>query len=277
MSNARAEEFHRLHEPGRLLVLANAWDAGSARVIEACGASAIATTSAGVAWACGYPDGDALPPRLLNASVAAIARVLSVPLTVDIEGGYSAEARPVGEVVAAVLDAGAVGINLEDGGAPPALLCAKIEAARTAAVRAGVELFINARTDVFLRGLVAPERAVDETLERARQYRAAGCDGIFTPYASDPRAVRALVAGIDAPLNLMILPTLPAVAELRELGVRRLSAGSAIAQAAHAVTRRAATRLLNDGRYDALFEASVAYGELNALFQARAAGPSDNT
>jgi 2-methylisocitrate lyase-like PEP mutase family enzyme len=277
MNDAQSREFRRLHQPGQLLVLPNAWDAGSARVIESCGATAIATTSSGVSWACGYPDGDALPTRLLAAAVAEIARVLSVPLTVDIEGGYSAKPRAVGEVAAAVVGAGAVGVNLEDGAGSPALLCAKIEAAKKAAASAGVDLFVNARTDVFLRGLVPPERAVEETIERARQYRAAGCDGVFTPYASDPRAIRDLAAEIHLPLNVMVLPNLPPVAELRGLGVRRVSAGSAIAQAVHAVTRRLASQLLTDGRYDAMFEASVAYGDLQALFQARAAGPSDRT
>jgi 2-methylisocitrate lyase-like PEP mutase family enzyme len=277
MNEARAQEFRRLHEPGQLLVLPNAWDAGSARLIESYGATAIATTSSGVSWACGYPDGDALPPRLLAAAVSAIARVLSVPLTVDIEGGYSAEPRVVGEVVAAVVGAGAVGVNLEDGSGPPALLCAKIEAAKKAAASAGVDLFVNARTDVFLRGLVPPERAVEETIERARQYHTAGCDGVFTPRAADPRTIRDLAAGIPLPLNVMVLPNLPPVAALRGLGVRRVSAGSAIAQAAHAATRRAASQLLTDGRYDTMFEASVAYGDLQALFQARAAGPSERT
>jgi 2-methylisocitrate lyase-like PEP mutase family enzyme len=266
MSESGSREFRRLHQPGQLLVLPNAWDAGSARLIESCGAAAIATTSSGVSWACGYPDGDALPPRLLAAAVARIARVLSVPLTVDVEGGYSSEPGAVGEVVRAVVDAGAVGINLEDGAGPPALLCAKIAAAKTAAAAAGVDLFVNARTDVFLRGLVPPERAVEETVERARQYRAAGCDGIFTPRLSDPQRIRDLVGVIELPLNVMVVPDLPPVVELQRLGVRRVSAGSAIAQVALGSARRAAAQLLRDGRYDAMLAASVPYGELNARF-----------
>jgi 2-methylisocitrate lyase-like PEP mutase family enzyme len=266
MSDSRSREFRRLHEPGQLLVLPNAWDAGSARLIESCGAAAIATTSSGVSWACGYPDGDALPPRILATAVAGIARVLSVPLTVDIEGGYSSEPSVVAEVVRAVVDAGAVGVNLEDGAGSPALLCAKIAAAKKAAADTGVDLFVNARTDVFLRGLVPPERAVAETIERAQQYRAAGCDGVFTPRLGDPEKIRQLAAAVDLPLNVMVVPGLPPVAELQRLGVRRVSAGSAIAQVALASARRAAAQLLRDGRYDAMLEASVTYGELNALF-----------
>jgi 2-methylisocitrate lyase-like PEP mutase family enzyme len=131
----RAAEFRALHVPGRCLLLANCWDAASARVIESCGASALATTSAGVAWAHGYPDGDALPASLLAKTVGAIVRVLSVPLSVDVEGGYSTDPAAVADIVAAVIDAGAVGINIEDGTAPPDLLCRKIEAVKRVAAR----------------------------------------------------------------------------------------------------------------------------------------------
>jgi 2-methylisocitrate lyase-like PEP mutase family enzyme len=262
----RAERFRALHAPGKILVLPNAWDAGSARLIESCGATAIATTSSGLAWACGYPDGDAIPPRELVAAVARIARVLTVPLSVDAEGGYASDASRVEETIAALIDAGAVGVNLEDGNGSPDLLCAKIAAARGAASKAGVPLFVNARTDVFLRGLVPTERRTGETLERARRYRDAGCDGIFVPGASDPGVIRALVAGTELPLNVMVLPKLPPVSELEALGVRRISAGAAIAQATHGLTRAAATALLAEGRYEKLFETSVPYPELNGMF-----------
>jgi len=259
--------FRELHAPGRLLILPNAWDAGSARVIEDCGAAAIATTSSGVAWARGYPDGNALPTRVLVAAVAEIARVIRVPLTADVEAGYSDDPRAVAETVAAVIGAGAVGINLEDGAGTPDLLCAKIEAVRTAATRAGVDLFVNARTDVFLKQLAPPERAVDATLERARRYRAAGCDGIFVPALAEPGAIRAVVAGVgDLPLNVMAYPGLPKAAGLRELGVRRLSAGAAVASAALGRARSRAAAFLADGVSEALFDESVAYGPTNALF-----------
>ena len=266
LSGDRAGKFRQLHGLGNLLVLPNAWDAGSARLIESCGAAAIATTSAGVAWSHGYPDGDALPPRVLAATVAEITRVLSVPLTVDVEGGYSTDPQSVGETVAAVIDAGAVGINLEDGAGSPDLLCAKIGAARTAAAKCCVDLFINARTDVFLRALVPPEQAVAETLARSERYRSAGCDGLFVPGLTDGAAIRGIAAAIALPLNVMVRPMLPPVTELSRLGVRRVSAGSAIAQAAYAITQRAATQLLAEGRYDAMLESSVPYAHLNALY-----------
>jgi 2-methylisocitrate lyase-like PEP mutase family enzyme len=261
-----ASEFRRLHVAGAPLVLPNAWDAGSARVIERCGAKAIATTSSGLAWSRGHPDGNALPPRVLAAAVEEIARVLSVPLTIDVEAGYSDEPRAVGDVVAAVIGAGAVGINLEDGSGSPALLCAKLTAVKTVARQAGVDLFVNVRTDIYLRSLVPAERALEETIARGRTYQAAGADGLFVPGLTDREAMRAIATAVPLPLNVMVRPGLPPVAELATLGVRRVSAGSAIAQAAHGTTMRAATQLLADGRYDAMLEASPTYAELNGLF-----------
>jgi 2-methylisocitrate lyase-like PEP mutase family enzyme len=258
--------FRRLHAPGELLVLPNAWDAGSARLVEGCGATAIATTSAGLAWSCGYADGNVLPPRVLLAAVAAIARVVTLPLTVDVEAGYSDDPQAVADTVVAVAGAGAVGINLEDGASSPDLLCAKIAAVKAATARAGAEVFVNVRTDVYLRALVPAERAVDETVERARRYRAAGGDGLFVPGLRDAAGIRTIAAAVELPLNVMVVPGLPPVAELRGLGVRRLSAGSALAQAAYGAARRAATALLADGRYEAMMETARDYPVLNALF-----------
>jgi 2-methylisocitrate lyase-like PEP mutase family enzyme len=264
MSEATAELFRGLHAAGRMLVLPNAWDAGSARVIESCGAEAIATTSAGIAWALGYPDGDVLPPGVLVDAVGRIARVLTVPLTVDAESGYSSVPGAVAETVRALADAGAVGVNLEDGGASPDVLCAKIAAVK----RATPHVFVNTRTDVVLRGLVPPELQVAETLDRARRYRDAGCDGFFVPKMSDPTMIAAIVEGTDLPVNVMLVPDLPSLAELRGLGVRRVSAGGAIALAVHGLTRRLTERLLADGGYRSLFEGAAGYPEMNALFRA---------
>ena len=261
-----ADAFRRLHVPGRPVLIANAWDAGSARLIESCGGAAIATTSAGLAWARGYPDGDALPPAILAAAVAEIARVIDVPLSVDAEGGYSDLPARVGEVVRAIVDAGGIGINIEDGSSGPDLLVAKIAAARTAAARAGVGLFINARTDVYLRSLVAADAAIDETLARAARYRDAGADGLFVPAATDPDAIRRIAADAGLPLNVLVVPGLAPVAELARLGVARVSAGSGIAQAAAGIARKATLEFLDDGRYDTILERDADYGMLNALF-----------
>jgi 2-methylisocitrate lyase-like PEP mutase family enzyme len=246
-----------------LLVLANAWDAGSARLIETLGARAVATTSAGVAWAQGYPDGDALPVDRLVSTVRAIARVVHVPITVDAEGGYSSDPAAVGAAVAALLDAGAVGINLEDGGSPPDLLAAKIARAKEAAARAGVDLFVNARTDVYLRGLVPENARIAETLARAERYRNAGADGLFVPKVADPAAIREIAAGARLPLNVLVWPGLPSAAELPALGVRRLSAGSSIAQIAWARARTVARSFLAG---EALPDDAMPYAEINGLF-----------
>ena len=194
MSSQASAAFRRLHAPGQLLVLPNAWDAASARLIESVGATAIATTSSGVCWARGYPDGKALPLAVLVGAVAEIVRVTRLPVSADVEAGYSADPQRVAETVSAVIGAGAVGINLEDGSAPPELLAAKITAVKQAARRAGVDLFVNARTDVYLKRLAPPERAVAETIARGKRYQEAGCDGLFVPGLSQRDAIQAIAA-----------------------------------------------------------------------------------
>ncbi len=268
MNAQNATHFRQLHASG-LLVLPNAWDAGSARLIERLGAKAIATSSAAVAWSHGYPDGDRLPIPLLTATVTAIARAVRVPLSVDVEGGYSTEPLAVGEAVARVIDAGAVGINLEDGSGAPELLCAKIDAAKRSAARLAVDLFVNARTDVYLRGLVPPGERVTETLARAERYRAAGADGIFAPGVVDAAEIRALVKGAGLPLNVLAWAGLAPASELEALGVRRLSAGSSIAAAVFGQITTLASGFLRTGASAPLSEGAVSYGELNALFAPR--------
>ena len=259
--------LHRLHQGPDILLLANAWDGGSARLIESLGAKAVATTSAGVAWTHGYPDGDALPLRLLVSTVAAITRIVRVPLTVDMEGGYDETPAAVGEAVAAVIDAGGVGINIEDGSSPPDLLCAKIEQAKQAGTRLGVDLFINARTDVYLRGLVPEPTRVEETLARVTRYREAGASGIFVPGVVDPADIRKIASTAGLPLNVLAWSGLPPAAELARLGVRRLSAGSGITEAAWGRAAALATGFLRDGRSDPLSEGAMEYGDINGLFR----------
>ncbi|MEW2624022.1 isocitrate lyase/phosphoenolpyruvate mutase family protein [Streptomyces sp. NPDC048106] len=260
--------FRALHVPGRPLVLPNAWDAVSAAVIEEAGAAAVATTSAGLAWALGAADGDQLDRDRALAAVARITAAVRVPVSADIEGGYAPDPAGVAGTVRAVLAAGAVGVNIEDAryepdGEPLRAVgeqAERIAAAREAADAEGVPLFVNARIDTFLRGA----GGVDRTLERAAAFRAAGADGVFVPGAVDPETVKELVAGVDGPLNVMVAPGAPAVAELAALGVARISAGAGLAQAAHALVRRAARELLREGTYEAL-AGGYDYGELNAL------------
>jgi len=264
-----ATAFHELHRGPELLRLPNAWDAGSARLIESLGARAIATTSAGVAWAHGYPDGDALPIPLVIATAAAIARAVRVPVTMDIESGYSDDPAAVAALVAALIEAGAVGINLEDGAGTPDLLCAKIARCRRVASELGVELFINARTDVYLRGLVPEADRIAETCARGARYRDAGGSGLFVPKLIEPASIAAIAGAAVLPLNLLAWPGLAPAAELATLGVRRLSAGSAIAEAAWGRIATLASAFLHDGRGEVAAEGAMTYREVNALVAGR--------
>jgi 2-methylisocitrate lyase-like PEP mutase family enzyme len=274
-----AAAFRRLHAPdaGAALVLPNAWDAVSARLVEAAGARAIATTSAGISWALGRPDGQGLTREAMAAAVRVIAAAVRVPVSADVESGYGAGApEDVAATARAVIDAGAVGLNLEDapgvGGAP--LLAAEAQAARIAAARgaaaaAGVDLFINARTDVYLRKVGDAGGWFDETVRRARAYVAAGADGIFVPGVADADTIRRLAAAVGAPLNVIGGPGVPSVPELHALGVARVSVGPGLARAVMAQVRRAAEELLGPGTYGALAE-QVPSPEANALFAPRA-------
>jgi 2-methylisocitrate lyase-like PEP mutase family enzyme len=265
MSNL-AETFHSLHKQKDILILPNAWDAGSAKVIEDAGAKAIATSSAGVAWALGYPDGDVLPPRMLAHLTARIMDVIRIPLSVDFEGAYTKNPAKVGENLKPILDAGAVGINIEDGEGPPELLAKKIEKARKAAESVGVNLFINARTDVYLAEIDSPESRVGETIERAARYRDAGADGIFVPGLSEPAAIKAIIAEVNIPVNVMSYPGLPSAKELKKLGVQRLSSGTGVPQMIWSRVEELAVGFLTTGDSKPMFKNSMAYGKLQKLF-----------
>ena len=263
---SQATTFKQLHAGPQILVLPNAWDAASAALMEDAGAQAVATSSAAVAWAHGYADGDLLPVPTLLAAIGEIARVLKVPLTADIEGGYSDDLETLSETVRGVIDAGAVGINLEDGVRDPALQARKIEAVRKAADQAGAGLFVNARTDVYLRGLAQGEAALAETLRRAELYRAAGADGIFVPGPVDEALLGTLAREIALPLNVMGRGGAPSAARLQTLGVRRLSSATAPFRAAYAALGRAMSAFLETGDADALAQAGQGLADLNKRF-----------
>ncbi|MFG2980487.1 isocitrate lyase/phosphoenolpyruvate mutase family protein [Streptomyces sp. NPDC048258] len=263
---ARARAFAALHTPATPLALANAWDVAGARIVEAAGAPAVATTSAGVAWSLGSPDGDALARDRALDLVARVAAAVSVPVTADIESGFGADPAAVAETVAGVLAAGAVGVNIEDGTRAPAEHAERVAAARSAAEAAGAPLYINARVDTYLKGLGDPATRLDETLARAAAYLRAGATGIFVPGVTDPATVAELAKGIDAPLNVLVGPGAPTVAEFGALGVARVSLGSWVAEAAYAVVRRAAEELISGGTYGSLAD-SLPYGELNGLLK----------
>jgi 2-methylisocitrate lyase-like PEP mutase family enzyme len=265
--STHAETFRSLHAGPDLLILPNAWDAGSARVIETLGAKAVATTSAGVCWSHGYADGHHLPVEFLITTVKEITRVISIPLSCDFEGGYADDPATVGENVAKVIDAGAVGINIEDGLEAPELLAAKIEAVRKAADRSGVPLFINARTDIYLRRLAEGEAAVAEVLRRAALYKVAGADGLFAAGIVVPEEIILVAADCGLPLNVMARPGLPSGPELQHLGARRISSATGLGRAALAALNAATTHFLATGDSDALAAADTVGGDYNKLFR----------
>jgi 2-methylisocitrate lyase-like PEP mutase family enzyme len=242
-----ADRFHALHAGPEVLVLPNAWDAASAALMEGAGAKAVATSSAAVAWARGYADGDAVPVAAVIDTVAGIARVVSVPVTADLEGGYTDDLAILAETIRAVIGAGAVGINFEDGRRDPDLHARKIQTVRAAADEAGVNLFINARTDVYLAGLATGEAALAETLQRAALYAQAGASGIFVPLPIEEDLLSTLAAGIALPLNVMGRPGMPSAQRLAQLGVRRLSSATGPFNAAYGAMLAGTRTYLADG------------------------------
>jgi 2-methylisocitrate lyase-like PEP mutase family enzyme len=260
----RTKLFHALHHQG-VLALPNAWDVASALIVEAAGAKAVATTSAGVAWSLGAPDGDALSRDLAIDLVARIARAVKVPVTADIESGFGEDAKEVGETARAVSEAGASGVNIEDGHGSGIRDVREQQERFAAAREAAPDLYINARIDVYLSGVGEPEDRLRLTLDRAKAYLEAGVSGIFVPGVYDLGVIRQLADGIDAPLNVLAGPGAPAVDELAAAGATRISVGTALASAAYATARNAAEELLTKGTYDSTGE-GLGYGELNALF-----------
>lgn len=269
----KAEKLRALHDGPRILVVGGVWDAASARIFEEAGFAALATSSAGLAYALGYPDGEKLPLAELIAAVGRIAAAVDIPVSVDMEAGYGRAPEAAVASCRAVLDAGGVGANLEDAAddAPHALVPIEAHAAKIAAVRAmadayGVPLVINARTDVFLHKVGAESGRVGEAAARLRRYREAGADCVFAPGVVDAATIRALVEQVGAPLNILAMPGCPSVAELEALGVRRMSQGSGPMRAVLALTRRIAEELAGPGTYESFQRDAMAYAEANRLF-----------
>jgi len=268
----RAARFLELHRGPRILLLPNAWDAASARLFEEEGFPAIGTTSAGVAYSLGFPDGQQAPFPEMVAAIERIARAVQVSVTADIESGFGESAEEVGENVRAVLEAGAVGVNLEDGREgedsliPISLHSEKIRSAREAALAAGFALVVNARTDVFLDAIGDPTTRFDEAVARANAYRHAGADCLFVPGVTEAATIERLVRAIDGPLNVLAAAATPPISELERLGVARVSLGSGPMRATLALLRRIARELMDGGTYATLTEGTIPYAETNRLF-----------
>ncbi|HEX6964779.1 MAG TPA: isocitrate lyase/phosphoenolpyruvate mutase family protein [Gemmatimonadaceae bacterium] len=268
----RAEIFRQLHHGEHILVLPNAWDVATARVFQAAGFPAVATTSAGIANALGYPDGERISREEMVAMVERIAHHLDVPLTADMEAGYTDTLQGLEETARLVVTAGAVGLNLEDatGGEESPLydieLAAdRVRAVRDAAAAAGVPLVINARTDVFLGQVGEPSTRLAHAIKRANAYRAAGADCLFVPGVRDAETIRTLASEIDGPINILAGPGAPSAPELERLGVARVSVGSGPARAALGLVQRIARELAERGTYESFTTGAITYAEANAL------------
>lgn len=223
---ACSTRFLQLHQSDKPLLLPNVWDAASLLLAQLQGALAVATSSAALAWSLGYPDGAALPVDELLAAVRRLLRVSKVPLSVDIEQGYSDDPAQVAALVKQLADAGVAGVNLEDGTNQPELLAAKIHACRQ--LLAGQPLFINARTDVYLNQLCSTNTAVTECITRFNLYQQAGADGAFIPGLTDLSVVAMLQQQLTLLINLMGWPAGATVDDLNTAGVKRLSTGPAL-------------------------------------------------
>ncbi len=229
----KATAFAALHQPGDPLVLYNIWDAGGAKTIAKAGAKAVATGSWSVAAAQGYGDGEAIPLDLVLTLVSRITATVDLPVTVDFEGAYAQAPSEAAANLSRLLDAGAIGINFEDqvvGGEglhAPEFQAERIAALRAAADAAGVPLFINARTDLFLkeRERSKHEALLDEAAGRAAVYAEAGASGFFAPALVEPGLVKRLCDQVELPVNIMMLEGAPSLPELAALGVARISYG----------------------------------------------------
>ena len=256
---AKAAKLKSLHVPGKPLVLVNVWDCASARIVAKTGAPAIATSSAGVAFANGYPDGQRIPRDRMLEAVARICEAVSVPVSADLESGYGDSAASLEVTVAGMLDAGAVGLNLEDhSGAPtdplvePELQLDKIRAVREAGSRRGIPIVLNARTDSYLRGLGSKEEMFEETIRRGEAYRDAGADCVFVPGLTDAAVIGEIVRRLGCPVNVLAGAGSPTLAELARLGVARVSLGSGPMRAAMTAFRRMTEGVLAKGAWSAL-------------------------
>lgn len=274
---AITEEFSRLHSGERPLVLPNAWDAASAKVIEMAGFPAIATGSAGVAAALGYPDREKAPRQEVLEAVNRILRVVSTPVSADLEKGYGQSPDEVAETIRLFLEAGVVGGNLEDSTQDQqhpfeeiSIHCAKLRAARKAAEEAGIPMYINARVDGIDNSTDINSDTYLEAIRRANAYLEAGANGIFYVHVNTPNLIARLVKDTPAPVNILAGPGAPTVAELDQLGVKRISFGPYLMRATMALTKRIAEEIRQFGTYHLMEQDEFNYVQVNRMFEREA-------
>ena len=270
--NDKARIFRQLHHGPRILALPNAWDVVSAKIFASVGFPAIATTSAGVANCLGFRDGERIPFEELIFMTRKIVNAVDIPVTADIESGYSQGLEQLAQSIAGVVDSGAIGINIEDATPAGELIdpdfnALKIQKVRTAASSLGAELFINARIDVYLLDAGRPEDRFAETTNRATAYKAAGADCIFVPGVVDQETIQKLVSAIEGPINVLAVKGTPSLEQLENFGVARVSTGSGPARACATFARDIAVELRDHGSYGRYTENAISYNELNGFFE----------
>jgi 2-methylisocitrate lyase-like PEP mutase family enzyme len=265
----KAEAFRAMHTGEGAVVLPNVWDVASARIIEESGFEAIATTSAGIAFAQGFPDGQKIPADRMIAAIAQIAANIRVPVTADLEAGYGQRPDDAGRTAGKVISAGAVGMNFEDATGDAScpltelpLQLERIRAIRETANRLSVPLVLNARTDVYLLQIGEPARRYDEAVRRLAAFRDAGADCVFVPGVRDPETIGRIVADLKCPVNILAVPGSPSVSELGALGVKRISLGSGPMRASLGFLRRLAEEVKASGTYE-LMEGAPSHAEMN--------------
>jgi 2-methylisocitrate lyase-like PEP mutase family enzyme len=271
----KAEEFRSFHDRKRILILPNAWDVPSARIFEEAGFVAVATSSAGVMVSLGFPDGEAIGIDAYASAVRRMAGVLSIPLSADVVGGFGLTPDSAAAAVKKIVNAGAIGINIEDFvHETKALLPMEkqiLKLKELLKLRRGldVQFVINARTDAFRFVRGGDEARLEEAIRRGIAYRDLGVDCVYPMGLTDAASISAYVRALDFPVNVMVRKGLPPVAELQRLGVARVSFGPSASYAAMGLLRRASKEVLENGTYDALVEGAITFDELNALTSAK--------
>jgi len=267
----KATAFGAMHRGPKILLLPNVWDAASAVIVRQAGFSALATSSAGIAFSLGYPDGQKISRDEMLAAVARITKCVDVPVTADVEAGYGPRPEDAAETTRGVLEAGAVGMNLEDATgdvdnplADLQLQVEKIRAVRQVAVSSGVPVVLNARTDAYLLQVGKPEKRYDLALSRISAFRDAGADCLIVTGVNDVETIQRFVRDLKFPLNILAGPGSPPVAELEKLGVARVSLGSGVMRATLGHLQRIAAEVKNAGTYQTL-EGAPSFAEMNRL------------
>lgn len=265
-----AEKLQELHKNNKMFVIPNAWDVASAYIYEKQGFSAVATTSAGISYSLGYPDGEKISLEDLVYLTKKIFNRINIPLSVDFERGYSENIQNVKENAEKLVKAGAVGFNIEDGQTDGTLSSVELQIAKIRALcelkkELNVDFVINARTCAYWLNIGNEDTKLKTSIERCNEFKKAGADCIFVPGAIDKETIKKLVRNIDAPLNIILNNKFNDFKELNQIGVRRLSVGSGPVRYIYSKTIELAQNLYN-GNTEEILVSCFSYAQANEYF-----------